>query len=296
MIRIDYPLMPTLPGPLRLTPFFPFAGRSRELNALRALVPGAEGEGRRAALLAGEPGSGKSRLVRELAHEVAHEDGLVLYGACDAVRTPYGPFVEALDHLARHHEELELGAALEADGAELVRLLPGLPEVVGALPPRRESDPDTERHRLHSAVVRLLTAAGERRPVLFLLEDVHWADTPTLLLIRHLVRAGTGARMLLLATFRDAEADMPTELSETLVDAGRSEGVIRMRLAGLSSPEVAEFVCLTAGVEAETELTSAICRLTDGNAFLVTELWRELVDSRAVEGGGDGARLVRPTG
>jgi DNA-binding CsgD family transcriptional regulator/tetratricopeptide (TPR) repeat protein len=293
MIRIDYSLMPALPGPLRLTPFFPFAGRSRELNALRALVPGAEGEGRRAALLAGEPGSGKSRLVRELAHDVAREDGVVLYGACDAVRTPYGPFVEALDHLARHHEQLDLGAALETDGAELVRLIPGLPALVGSLPPRRESDPDTERHRLHSAVVRLLTAAGERRPVLLLLEDVHWADTPTLLLIRHLVRAGMAARMLMLATFR--EADMPAELSETLVEVGRTEGVVRMRLAGLSSAEVAEFVRLTAGVEPTPELTSAICRLTGGNAFLVTELWRELVDSDAVEVGADDARLVRST-
>jgi predicted ATPase len=294
MIRSDYSLMPALPGPLRLTPSFPFAGRSRELSALRALVPRAEGEGRRAALLAGEPGSGKSRLVRELAHQVARDDALVLYGACDAVRTPYGPFVEALDHLARHHQELDLGAELEAGGPELVRLLPGLPSLVGTLPPRRESDPDAERHRLHSAVVDLLTAAGARRPVLLLLEDLHWADTPTLLLVRHLVRAGAGARMLVLATFRDADADVPAELSEMLVDVGRTEGVVRMRLAGLSRTEVAELVRLAVGVEAEPELTTGICQLTGGNAFLVTELWRELVDSGAVEVGAVGVRLVVP--
>src|SRR4051794_11159112 len=91
-----------LPGPLRPAPAYPFAGRSRELGALRMLLPRLEGEGRRAALIAGEPGSGKSRLVRELAHALAGEGALVLYGACDAVvRWPFAPFVEALDHLVR---------------------------------------------------------------------------------------------------------------------------------------------------------------------------------------------------
>ena len=75
-------------------------GRARELQTLRALLPRATGEGRRAAFVAGEPGSGKSRLVRELAHEVAGEGALVLYGDCDdVVSTPYGPFTHALEQL-----------------------------------------------------------------------------------------------------------------------------------------------------------------------------------------------------
>lgn len=295
MIRSDYSLMLALPGPLRLTPSFPFVGRSRELTALRALLPRSEGEGRRAALLAGEPGSGKSRLIRELAHDVGREGALVLYGACDSVvRTSYGPVVDALDHLVRHHQELELGPELARAGPELVRLLPNLPDVVGALPLRRAADPDTERHRLHSAVVDLLAAAGARTPLLLVLEDVHWADAPTLLLVKHLVRAGVDARMLVVATFRDVEADVPAELSETLVEVRRTEGVVRMRLAGLSGGEVAEFVRLAAGVEASSDVTTAIGELTEGNAFFVTELWRELIDSDVVEVGVNGVRLLRP--
>ena len=85
-----------------MAPTFPFVGRTAELATLRAHLPRAEGEGRRVVLLGGEPGSGKSRLVRELAAEAAGEGVLVLYGACDAVvGTPYGPFVEALDQLVR---------------------------------------------------------------------------------------------------------------------------------------------------------------------------------------------------
>ena len=234
--------MHELPGSLRLTSTFPFVGRSAELETLRALMPTAEGEGRRVVLLGGEPGSGKSRLVREFAAEAAGSGALVLYGACDAVvRTPYGPFVEALEHVARVIDPAELRAALGTSGGELTRLLPDLPARVGDLPAPVEADPDTERHRLHTAVTELL-AGLSARPVLLVLEDGHWADAPTLLLLRHLARAAGHARVLLLATFRDTEADVPEALSETLADLRRSDDVVRMRLAGLSDDEVGEFV------------------------------------------------------
>src|ERR687884_835465 len=110
--------MPDLPGSLRLPSTFPFVGRSAELALLRTLLPRAEGEGRRVALLGGEPGSGKSRLVRELAAEAAADGALVLYGACDAVvRTPYGPFVEALEWLERAVDPAELRATVGQGGS-----------------------------------------------------------------------------------------------------------------------------------------------------------------------------------
>src|SRR4051812_35900371 len=102
-----------LPGPLRLASAFPFVGRSAELGRLRTLMPLATGEGRRVVLLGGEPGSGKSRIVREFAAEAAANGAVVLYGACDAaVPVPYGPFAEALDHLARTMDTAELRTAL----------------------------------------------------------------------------------------------------------------------------------------------------------------------------------------
>src|SRR5436853_7610723 len=101
-------------------PPFPFVGRAAELEELGALLPRAEAAGRRVVLLGGEAGSGKSRLVGELAARAAQDDVTVLYGACDAVvRTPYGPFVEALDQLARTVPRDELAAALGTTGGEL---------------------------------------------------------------------------------------------------------------------------------------------------------------------------------
>jgi DNA-binding CsgD family transcriptional regulator/tetratricopeptide (TPR) repeat protein len=288
--------MHALPGPLHYTPTFPFVGRSAELERLRTLMPHADGEGRRVVLLGGEPGSGKSRLVREFAAEAARDGIRVLYGACDAVvRTPYGPFVEALDQLVRAIEPGELRQALGTAGGELSRLLPDLPARVGDLPAAVSADPDTERHRLHSAVTDLLAGATRTHPALLVLEDAHWADAPTLLLLRHLARGGD-MRVLLLATFRDTEGDMPEPLSDTLADLRRYD-VVRLRLAGLSDADVAEFVRRAGGGELgeePRELARAIHDLTEGNAFLVCELWRALVETGTVELADGTIRVTRP--
>lgn len=291
--------MPDHPGSLRLTSTFPFVGRSAELRQLRALLPLADGEGGHVVLLGGEPGSGKSRLVRELASGAERDGVLVLTGACDAVvRTPYGPFVEALDQLARTADPDELRTALGATGGELTRLLPDLPARIGELTPPVSADPDTERHRLHTTVASLLAAISRGRPVLLILEDGHWADAPTLLLLRYLARAASSARLLVLVTFRDAEADVPETLAEALADLRRSDTVSRMRVAGFSGEEISEFIRNVAGGEVGAGppwLAKAIGDLTGGNPFLVCELWRDLVETGMVELVDGTVRLTRST-
>ncbi len=263
-------------------------------------MPTVEGEGRRAVLIGGEPGSGKSRLVREFAQEVGSSGAVVLYGACDAVvRTPYQPFVEALDHFARIVEPEVLLASMAPSSGELTRLLPDLSSRVPGLSAPVAADPDTERHRLHTAVTELLAGASRQLPLLLVLEDVHWADTPSLLLLRHLLRVAGGARMLIIATFRDLEVDMPQELSETLADLRRTEDILRLSLAGLSVEEVAEFVERAAGGDVGMQLpevAEAIMELTAGNAFLVCEVWRALMETGGLESADGRVRLTRPVG
>jgi DNA-binding CsgD family transcriptional regulator/tetratricopeptide (TPR) repeat protein len=306
MVKADYLFSmaaeaPDLPGPLRSRSAYPLAGRAGELEKLRTLLPRAEGEGRRVALIAGEPGVGKSRLVREFAAGAAGSGALVLYGACDAAaRAPYGPFVEALDRVARLVDPDELRAAIGASG-ELSRLLPELPTLLGELPEPIPADPDTERHRLHLAVSGTLAGLSGRRPILLVIEDAHWADRPTLALIRHLARSAWSARLLLLVTYRDESE--PPELGELLADLRRSEDVVRIRLAGLSAAEVAELVAgavagdLDPGRAPEpelAELAAAIHDLTDGNAFLVCELCRALAETGVVEVDGGAVRITAP--
>ena len=306
MVKTDYRVFMEaeildVPEPLRLSSRSPFVGRAAELEKLRTLMPRAEGERRRVALLAGEPGAGKSRLAREFAAQVASEGVLVLYGACDAVvRTPYGPFVEALERLVRVTDEAQLLSALGAGGGELTRLLPDLSVQVGGLAQPVKADADTERHRLHTAVADLLANVSRTRPILLVIEDGHWADPTTLLLFRHLARSAWSARLLILATFRDGEADMPAELSETLADLRRSDDVVRMRLEGLSGAEVSALVSRASGSDPDPDdpelraLARTIHDLTAGNAFLVCELWRAAVETGIVEVAGGQVRVTRP--
>jgi DNA-binding CsgD family transcriptional regulator/tetratricopeptide (TPR) repeat protein len=276
-------------------------GRSAELEKLRILLPRAEGEGRRVVLVGGEPGSGKSRLAREFSAEAARSGALVLYGACDAVvRTPYGPFAQALELLVNVVDPAELAPALGSAGGELTRLLPDLPARIPDLLPPAPADPDTERHRLHSTVVDLLDHVSRRRPILLVIEDGHWADAPTLLLLRHLAHTTWSGRVLLFATFRDTEADVPEALALTLADLRRAEDVVRLHLGGLSGEEVGEFIRRNAAVgeieraDEVAQIAQAISDLTAGNPFLVCELWRSLLETQVVQLTGDALRVAGP--
>ncbi len=281
-----------LPGAFRHAPAFAFVGRARELDLLRTLMPRAPGEGGRVVLLSGESGAGKTRLARELAAELASEGIAVLYGACDtAVRVPYRPFLDALDQLVRRSAPEQLERISVGD---LAPLLPNFGTLVDDVSPRIAGDPDTERHRLHVAVAELLAMASQRSPLLLVLEDVHWADVPTLLLLRHLARTGTEARVLLLATYRDRGEGSAPELAETLMDVRRSEGATLVHMSTLSAEEVAEFVRRNTGVEPAAELASALMKLTGGDPFLVTELWRELVETESLTDVDGVLRLQRP--
>ena len=245
-------------------------------------------------LLGGEPGSGKSRLVREFAAEAADDGALVLYGACDAeVRTPYGPFVEALDQLARATEPDELRAALGTGGGELTRLLPDIGGPGRRLPAAVGADPDTERHRLHTAVADLLAGVSRARPALLVLEDAHWADAPTLLLLRHLARAAAPAsccsppsgtpRPTCPTSRGDARRPPPPTTSSGWGSPGSPARRWRsssQRGGGAPAPEL-------------QELARSIRELTDGNAFLVCELWRALVETGAVEVIGGSIQVTR---
>ena len=264
--------MHDLPGSLRLTSTFPFVGRSAELETLRALMPLARGRGppgRPAS--AASPARARAAWCASSRPRRPASGALVLYGACDAVvRTPYGPFVEALDHLARVIDPAELRAALGTAGGELTRLLPDLPARVGDLPPPVEADPDTERHRLHTAVDRPARGVSRRGRCC---SCSRTATGPTRRRSCSCAtsRAPAGsARVLLLATFRDTEADVPETLSETLADLRRSDDVVRLRLDGpLGRRGRREFVRRAAGGDAGAgppELAQAIGELTDGNA------------------------------
>jgi class 3 adenylate cyclase len=273
-----------LPARLLTTPPVGFFGRRPELGVLEDALKGAgAGDGRRVVLLAGEPGMGKTTLCTEFARAAHAQGGIVLYGRCEEdLGAPYQPFAEALDHFVAHAPLDRLTNHVAEHGGELAALVPGLGRRLGALPPAGSAEPETQRFRLFAAVVGLLAAASADNPVVLVLDDLHWADRPTLTLLRHVVGASLPMKLLLLATYRQHELTRSHPLSETLAALHRETGVTRLALAGLDDVDVMALMESGAGHELTggfVDLARALRRETDGNPFFVVQLLRHLAES-----------------
>lgn len=267
-----------------------FVGREAQLAQLDALwaavTAGAAGP-RRLALLSGEPGVGKTRLAAEFARRV-HGDGFtVLAGRCDEdLGVPYQPFVEALHHYVEGSSSLQLNRGLGAHSGELVRIHPDLSRRVPGLAPPMRSDPDTERYRLFEAVAGWLAAASSDQPILLLLDDLHWATKPTLLLLRQVVRSPEAMKVLVVGAYRDTEVGQTHPLVEMLADFRRDDAVERLPLAGLEQADVAHFMAEVARRELDDDglsLARIIHSQTEGNPFFVREVIRHLTETGELE-------------
>jgi class 3 adenylate cyclase len=264
-----------------------FVGRDAELERLTQFWKEAAAGERRVALLAGEPGVGKTRLAAEVAIRVHEEGGVVLAGRCDeGLGVPYQPFVEALRHFVDHTPPAELRERLGRYGGELTRLMPEVAERVPELPAPLQSDPETERFRLFDAVAAWLTAASAEDPLLLVVDDLQWAAKPSLLLLRHVVRSPEPGRVFVVGTYRDTELTYDHPLVDVLADLRRREGVERVSLSGLDSVGVAAFVEQAAGRalgEEDLALARAIHDETEGNPFFVREVLRHLAETGAIK-------------
>lgn len=272
-----------LPTFVDIAPGFAFAGRvdayDTLLTAWKETLEGA----RRAVLVSGEPGIGKTRLVTELVR-YAHEVGTtILWGRCDEeLGAPFEPFAEALRHYAQSVPPDRLRAEIGPLGGELTRLLPELTARVPGLAAPMPADADTERHRLFEAVTDFLAEMSHADAVILVLDDIHWADKPSLLLLRHLLRSGTPMRLFVLATYRDTDLDRTHPLADVLADLRREPGVSRLDLVGLDPAEVTALMESSAGHDLDepgADLALALQRETEGNPFFVGEVLRHLAES-----------------
>jgi DNA-binding SARP family transcriptional activator/tetratricopeptide (TPR) repeat protein len=261
-----------LPQPLGREERFPLVGREVELSELDQVWQATCSGQRQLVLVTGEPGIGKSRLSAEFARTAHGGGAAVLFGRCDeGMGVPYQPFVEALSRYLRQAPDVVLGRL----AGELVRLVPEVGERVPGLSPPLRSDPETERYRLFDAVTAWLGAVSETAPVLVVIEDVHWATKPTLLLLAHLLRADEDLRLLVLVTFRDTPLDMTPELADLVAELLRQPGVERLRLTGLDEPSVGALMEAQAGHDLDDDgwaLARIVHGETGGNPFYVREI------------------------
>jgi DNA-binding SARP family transcriptional activator len=238
-----------------------FVGRARELAALDAgLADALAGRGR-IVLIAGEPGIGKSRLIDELAARARAQDVQVLVGRCwEAGGAPaYWPWVQALrSHLPE----------AKRDAVALAELVPG--HEVPAL------DADGGRFRLFAAVGAFLRRAAAARPLVVVLDDVHAADEPSLLLLRFVAREIVDSRLVVVCAFRDVDPTLRDPLTSALAELVREPHTTQIALGGLSEHDVSEYVELAADTQPTRELVTAIYAETEGNALFVAEVVRLL--------------------
>ncbi|MDQ1697776.1 MAG: hypothetical protein QOJ03_3129, partial [Frankiaceae bacterium] len=274
---------PDAPLPVRLSmpPTGRFVGRELELESLLTRVwPGND---RKLLLLAGEPGVGKSALAAEVARRIHTETGAVVaHGGCDEeVRPPYQPFVHALRHLVRNAPTATLESYVRRHGGDLAVLGPELVDRLGRVPAPRTTADASDRFLLFSAVAGLLEEVVTETPLVIVLDDLHWADRGTLLLLKHIVSTIELPGLVLIGTFRDTEPDRSNGLDDLLAELHRCEGVHRADLDGLAGDELTQLAAEVLDGDAETVATvaRAVHRETEGNPFFAIELLRHLSET-----------------
>jgi DNA-binding SARP family transcriptional activator/tetratricopeptide (TPR) repeat protein len=257
---------------------YPFVGREAELAWLLERWTQAEA-GVVAVVMGGEPGIGKTRLAAELARVVHRRGAHVLYGRCDeGLAVPYQPFVEALRPLAQAVGVQRLRGEIGHLAPELGRLLP---ELAGLGEPVR-GDPESERLALFESVAALVEAVTRGQRALIILDDVHWAAAPTLLVWRHLIRSERPIRALVVCTYRDTELDPGQPLARMLADLHRDDGVQRASIGGLDGSAIAALLEAAVGPadERAAQLVRELQAQTAGNPFFIRELLAHAADSR----------------
>ena len=282
-------------GPTAETARGPFVGRERELVELTAGLDDAFAAHGRLFLLVGEPGIGKSALAEELIALARARGARVLVGRCwEAGGAPaYWPWVESLRGYVRERDPAALRSELGSGAADLAQIVPELGDLFDELPQPTSLESEGARFRLFDATAEFLRAASETKPLLIVLDDLHAADAPSLLLLQFVARRLASARILLVGAYRDVDPIPGQVLASTLAEVSREPVSRRLTLSGLSEQDVAAYVELTAAAIASPELAHALCEETEGNPLFVGETVR-LLSEEGVQPGSAVARVAIP--
>jgi DNA-binding SARP family transcriptional activator/tetratricopeptide (TPR) repeat protein len=258
---------PGLPAVVANADSAPLIGREVALDRLRDCWRRASAGDAAMAVIAGEAGAGKTRLISAFAQETRDRGALVLGGPChEEAAAPYGAFIEAL----RQHTSW-FGPPSGWVAEELGRLLPEL-----ASRARVEGDPQHARHRLFEAVASVLRDAARNAPVVLVIEDIHWADHSTLLMLAHLTRTVRAVPLLVVGSLRIEEGRDRSTLEALLDELRRERRLDEVTLFGLSADQVVELVSAHLGARAPPALGELLHRRTGGNPLFIEETVRHL--------------------
>ncbi|MGH3337972.1 MAG: ATP-binding protein, partial [Propionibacteriaceae bacterium] len=267
----------TVPAPLA-----PLVDRNAERAMLHQLIGAALGGHGRLALVAGEPGVGKSRLAAEIGDEAQARGMRMLIGHCVQMSgaPPYLPYVEIIEQaISNPRSPLALREALGDVAAEIARIAPALRRVFPDIPPPIELPAELSRRYVWNSLSEFVGRAAQGQPLLLVLEDLHWADDSTLLLTEYLAPLLPEMPVLVLGTYRDIEVDLQHPLARVIGQLGSRGLVDQVSLRRLSYDGLRAMLQALAGQPAPEQLARMIDRETDGNPFFVEEVYLHLVES-----------------
>jgi DNA-binding CsgD family transcriptional regulator/tetratricopeptide (TPR) repeat protein len=268
-------------GPFMADPAEVFVGRDHEVEAMCAALDAACAGRGSLVLLAGEPGIGKTRTALELARRAEQRSARILWGRCHEEQgaPPYWPWVQILRAATAGQSSEALRVDLDAGAGEIAEIAP---EVRARLPdlecPPPLDDPSSTRFRLFGSIARFLINASRRQALILVLDDLHWADVPSLRLLEFLAQELAGSRLMVVGAYRETELSRRHRLSDTLGALMRAPHVLRLHLSGLNAEDVHRFVATAAGMVPPMWLTSAIHSQTEGNPLFVREVVRLLAE------------------
>lgn len=276
----------------------PFVGREHELGVALALLEEALGGRGQVLLIAGEPGIGKSRMADEIATRARKLGAQVAWGRCWEAggAPPYWPWVQSLRSLARDLTPDDLRTLIGPAASDIAQLLPELPVALGEVTTPPALDPATARFRLFDSSATFLKNAARARPLVLILDDLHAADAPSLLLLRFVASALTDASILIVGAYRDTEVRPDHPLASALVELARGQAVCRLTLHGLAEADVSRVMTLAAGFTPQEHVVSAVHDQTEGNPLYLGEVIRLLLEEGRLDVGASeaGSRLSVP--
>lgn len=260
----------------------PYIGRSEERSLLRqATTRTVAGHGG-VALIAGEAGLGKTRLVEEIAAEAKAAGMFIVRGHCYDMEgsLPYVPFVEAIEYGLTVAARDVFRSAMGEAGSEIARFVPKVRVAFPDLPPPLALPTDQARHYMFESVCDFFERAAAIQPMLIVLEDLHWADESTTQLLESVARRVEGTRLLVIGTYRDVDLHPGHPFMRGIEHLSRLQTVLRITLKRLSSVEVAGMLSSLAGQEPPERLVQLIYSETEGVPLFVEEVYRHLAEER----------------
>jgi tetratricopeptide (TPR) repeat protein len=256
-----------------------FVGREHELTELTSGLEDALSGLGRLFLLRGEPGIGKSRVAHELATIARDRGARVLRGRCweGAGAPAYWPWMQAIRAYVRAADPEAVRHQIAGGGPDIVQMLPELHRLFPKLASPPSTDPDSARFRLFDSTASFLVNAAAAQPLVVVLDDLHAADTASLLLLRFVAEVLAEARILVVGAYRDLELTREHPLTKLVTELGREPITRELHLRGLEQGTVGEFIRATGGVEPHALLVAALYRETGGNPLFLGEAVRLLV-------------------